>query len=240
MQTQTSNIKMEEPEFIQVEQVNPHELAVEPDVYQRFYEAERDERIERALSKLKPKDREVIEYRFGFDDDPKTQGEIGRIFGVTNPAIQFREKRALRNLRHPENALRELIAGDSATYYYSCTPERERKMKTFRQVYSAIQKRVWANPNQDFRKIADRLYGLLNNLFFVGDLETITISPKKPGRKLIPNFFIPKLKLDRHYFVKLDGKVYDPLLPSPVHMGDYLAKGFKGLNADSLTYAAYK
>lgn len=230
---------MKEPKSIPIEQVNPQELTVQPEIYKRFEEHERNKGIELALSKLVPKDREVIESRFGFNDYPQTLDEIGNKFKVSTETIRQREMRALRKLRHPENLA--IIAEEHKTPEYLLTPqERERKMKIFEEIYSAIQKRVWTNPRQDFRKITDRLYNIINKLFFPVDLEKITISSKKIGKKIVLETSDKKFKFDRHYFVSGSGKVYDPLLSKPIYREAYLLHGFRGFDEGNMSYSTYK
>lgn len=57
--------------------------------------------INKVLSNLPYRQREVIKMRFGIDREPKTCGEIGQIFNVTRSRIQQIEANALRKLRHP-------------------------------------------------------------------------------------------------------------------------------------------
>jgi len=59
------------------------------------------ENIERVLSELQPREREVIMRRFGLGDvaGPQTLEEVGKHFGVTKERIRQIETRALRKLR---------------------------------------------------------------------------------------------------------------------------------------------
>ena len=60
------------------------------------------EDIEKALSSLTPRERQVIEMRFALTvSEPMTLEEIGSIFGVTRERIRQIEAKALRKLRHP-------------------------------------------------------------------------------------------------------------------------------------------
>ncbi len=68
--------------------------------------------IPQALDCLTPRERRVIELRFGLDGGhSRTLDQIGRIFNVTRPRIQEIEGKALRKLRQPSNSkgLRDLI-----------------------------------------------------------------------------------------------------------------------------------
>src|SRR5581483_9517653 len=60
------------------------------------------DRVAIALNELDPRDRRVLELRYGFGvDHPWTLDEIGVVFGVTRERIRQIEARALRKLRHP-------------------------------------------------------------------------------------------------------------------------------------------
>lgn len=67
------------------------------------------EQLMRALGCLKPRERRVIELRFGLDDGrSRTLDEVGLEFGVTRERIRQIERQALNKLRHPKRS-RELI-----------------------------------------------------------------------------------------------------------------------------------
>lgn len=61
------------------------------------------ENIEEVLDALTDREREVVKYRFGLneDDKPMTLEEVGRLFGVTRERIRQIEAKALRKLKHP-------------------------------------------------------------------------------------------------------------------------------------------
>ncbi|MEK7568887.1 MAG: sigma-70 family RNA polymerase sigma factor [Patescibacteria group bacterium] len=66
------------------------------------FEKERISVIGKALSTLSPRERKVIEERFGLEGRREhTLEEIGDLFGVTQETIRQTEARALRKLRHP-------------------------------------------------------------------------------------------------------------------------------------------
>lgn len=72
----------------------------------------RDEMI-RILGTLAPREREVIDYRFGISDGySRTLEEVGRLFNVTRERVRQIEAKALRKLRHPSRmgVLREYLA----------------------------------------------------------------------------------------------------------------------------------
>jgi len=71
-------------------------------------------RIEEALRCLAPRDREIIELRFGLRDGcPRTLDEVASTFGVTRERIRQIESRGLDKLREPErrDCLAEFAAG---------------------------------------------------------------------------------------------------------------------------------
>ena len=60
------------------------------------------EQVHSALSVLAPREREVLEMRFGLNDgQDHTLEEVGRHFNVTRERIRQIEAKALRKLRHP-------------------------------------------------------------------------------------------------------------------------------------------
>jgi len=60
------------------------------------------ERIHEVLKSLAPREREVIELRFGLaDGTPKTLDEVARIYGITRERIRQIESRGLLKLRQP-------------------------------------------------------------------------------------------------------------------------------------------
>lgn len=71
------------------------------------------EELEKVLKTLTPKEREVLEMRFGLKDGrPRTLEEVGQVFGVTRERIRQIEAKALRKLRHPlrSRRLRDFLA----------------------------------------------------------------------------------------------------------------------------------
>jgi RNA polymerase primary sigma factor len=63
------------------------------------------ERIDEALRGLAPRDREVIELRFGLKDGtPRTLDEVASAFGITRERIRQIESRGLDKLRQPERS----------------------------------------------------------------------------------------------------------------------------------------
>ncbi len=65
-------------------------------------ETARRDHLEAALEILDPRERQVIELRFGLDgESPRTLSDVGAIFGLTRERIRQIEGRALAKLRHP-------------------------------------------------------------------------------------------------------------------------------------------
>ena len=65
------------------------------------------DQIRDTLLTLTPRERRVIERRFGLtDDNDETLTAIGREIGVTRERIRQIESTALRKLRHPSRAKR--------------------------------------------------------------------------------------------------------------------------------------
>jgi RNA polymerase primary sigma factor len=58
--------------------------------------------VEKALSMLSPKEKEILRLRFGIGEEGEhTLEEVGRRFAVTRERIRQIEAKALRKLRHP-------------------------------------------------------------------------------------------------------------------------------------------
>jgi len=63
------------------------------------------EQLKEAMGDLTPRERRVIETRFGLNDEPsKTLEDIGQEFGLTKERIRQIEKEALAKLRHPSRS----------------------------------------------------------------------------------------------------------------------------------------
>jgi RNA polymerase primary sigma factor len=61
------------------------------------------EQLEKALSELNDREKEVVRMRFGLDGGkPKTLEEVGQCFGVTRERIRQIESKTLAKLRHPQ------------------------------------------------------------------------------------------------------------------------------------------
>jgi RNA polymerase primary sigma factor len=67
------------------------------------------EKLSRTLESLTPRERRIIELRFGLDDEySRTLAEVGTELGLSKERIRQIEKEALAKLRHPSHS-RELI-----------------------------------------------------------------------------------------------------------------------------------
>jgi RNA polymerase primary sigma factor len=61
--------------------------------------------VEAALDTLIPRERRVLQLRFGLiDGHERTLEEVGRRFGVTRERIRQIEAKAMRKLRHPSRS----------------------------------------------------------------------------------------------------------------------------------------
>ena len=65
---------------------------------------EAEDVIGAALDCLRPKERMILECRFGFNGDPLTLEETGKVCGLSRERIRGIESQALRKLRHPRIA----------------------------------------------------------------------------------------------------------------------------------------
>jgi len=72
------------------------------------------EEIERLLSPLDEREREILRLRFGLDrGEPRTLEEVGEYFNLTRERIRQIEARAMSKLRHPssDTGARDLLTG---------------------------------------------------------------------------------------------------------------------------------
>ena len=67
------------------------------------------EHVSTMLETLTPREKRIIELRFGIPDGcPRTLEEVGEVFGITRERVRQIEAKALKKLRHPSKA-RELL-----------------------------------------------------------------------------------------------------------------------------------
>jgi RNA polymerase sigma factor (sigma-70 family) len=79
------------------------QLPPAPDEFVVMHELQ--EAVGKAIGELRPREREVLEARFGLNGTPeKTLEEIGEQLGVSKEMARVIEAQALRKLRHPERA----------------------------------------------------------------------------------------------------------------------------------------
>jgi len=63
------------------------------------------EQIEDALSSISPREKSVLQFRFGLEDGrSRTLEEVGKVFNVTRERIRQIEAKAIRKLRHPSRS----------------------------------------------------------------------------------------------------------------------------------------
>ena len=76
-------------------------LGTEPDVTSRAIEDEVDKVLLRnAISKLKPRERNIMELRFGFiDENEKTQKEVADMMGISQSYISRLEKKIMNKMK---------------------------------------------------------------------------------------------------------------------------------------------
>ena len=68
------------------------------------------DKLDKALSSLTIKEREIIKYRFGlYDGRIWTREEIARLYHLTRERIRQLEYKALRRLRHPSKRLKDWL-----------------------------------------------------------------------------------------------------------------------------------
>jgi RNA polymerase primary sigma factor len=79
------------------------------------------------MLKLRPRDAQVLEWRFGLGGDPpKTRIEIGKLLGVTKERVRQLEKRALANLA--SKAVADNPRGDILSAWASTKPAPTKKI----------------------------------------------------------------------------------------------------------------
>ena len=83
-----------------------------PSPLERLAREELREQVRRGLDSLNPRERGILEARFGLlDDRPRTLAEVGERFGITRERARQIEREALKKLQasgHLQAALRSL------------------------------------------------------------------------------------------------------------------------------------
>ena len=82
--------------------VNTPQLEVDLD--KPIYDEQSKEIISDMLDSLTPREAKILRLRFGFDCEPHTLEEVGKIYGITASAIRLIEAKALRKMRHPSRS----------------------------------------------------------------------------------------------------------------------------------------
>jgi RNA polymerase sigma factor (sigma-70 family) len=105
------HIKYEEIDFVALEDAPRHYLTFNPDDIRGRDDMEA--RVVLALDSLSSREKEVINYRFGFTSElPLTFDEISKKMGVTKERIRQIEQKALKKLQHKKR--RDFITGVTA------------------------------------------------------------------------------------------------------------------------------
>lgn len=76
------------------------------EVFESVFDAIRKEYVAEQLMRLKPREREVLKKRFGFEGPAQTLEEVGQNMNVTRERIRQIEAKAIRRLRHPTYSLK--------------------------------------------------------------------------------------------------------------------------------------
>ena len=66
-----------------------------------YYNKEIKELIHQGINFLTKREKEIIKFRYGLDEQQLTLEEIGKVFSVTRERIRQLESQALRKLQHP-------------------------------------------------------------------------------------------------------------------------------------------
>ncbi len=93
-----TNIANAEMSFTEIQQLTSP-LSVTPEAYVQAIELKAT--LRQLLTKLKPREEQVLRMRFGIDCEEMTLEEIGKLFKVTREVIRQIEAKALRKLKHP-------------------------------------------------------------------------------------------------------------------------------------------
>ena len=89
------------------------------------------ERIEEALDTLTPREKIILELRFGLNgDEPKTLEEVAKEFNVRGERIRQIEVKALRKMRHPKRS-REIRQYTDLYPDYTYSPKNNEPQKTY-------------------------------------------------------------------------------------------------------------
>lgn len=70
-----------------------------PSVEETYIKSTLTEEINELLSQIPAREQQILRLRFGFDDEPKTLEEIGKMLGLSRERVRQIEKRAKDLLR---------------------------------------------------------------------------------------------------------------------------------------------
>lgn len=84
-----------------LESIAPDTVTYDEDIFEAVHTQMLGEVLSNALSKLNPREEEVLKLRYGFNGREQTLEEVGSKLGVTRERVRQIEKSALRKLRHP-------------------------------------------------------------------------------------------------------------------------------------------
>lgn len=84
-----------------LESIAPDTVAYDEDIFEAIHTKMLGEILSNAMSKLNPREEEVLKLRYGFNGREETLEEVGSKLGVTRERVRQIEKSALTKLRHP-------------------------------------------------------------------------------------------------------------------------------------------
>lgn len=84
-----------------LESIASDTVVYDEDIFEAVHTQMMGEVLSDALSKLNPREEEVLKLRYGFNGREYTLEEVGIKFGITRERVRQIENKALRKLRHP-------------------------------------------------------------------------------------------------------------------------------------------
>ena len=97
-----SNQQIVEVKVLQLDSPEIRQLAEPTEIEEELSEEELTKALNEALETLNPREKKVVELRFGLKDGVgKDLETVGKEFGVTRERVRQIEAKALRKLRHP-------------------------------------------------------------------------------------------------------------------------------------------
>lgn len=89
---------------------------------------DREKLLTAALGTLKPRERQVVEARWGINGESKTLDELGDEFNVSRERIRQVEIKAMRKLAHPSHHLKQVMGPSHAKRLARAIPKVEEKV----------------------------------------------------------------------------------------------------------------